>query len=789
MSSAEEKPSAEPEQQQQSSIETKQEEKKNTPPASNSATSGRQTPRGAKSSLAKTPGATQKPKEKTPAKEEKKEETEEEKAARLKREEEDNMLLRPWLSPVKQSILRHHEEESKKKGDAAAAPIAAQPRASSGDHHHHVQIKDEPEVFADQVFAQRAILLQKAKEKAEKEAAENNGLFRLPEEVIEIDDVCERLYAEAMAKKRLRAEHDANKARELEDEEAGFDEECTFHPEISEDAKKLKFESWADFMLYRDKRNDDSKRRWEKKKASVLKEAREKEVGEERKMAPLSEKLLAYKAKKGQPHKGPITDYDHYLGKFILKKTTPEKGLSAVETGDNSRALPDPRAQRDLTERLYEDAIARVAARQVVERARFAADRAKLFHPMTNERLIAKLKELNPDSENDSWFDDANVETRLLSQGESYRLRNERRRNQLEVDALKDCTFTPRTNPKSRQMLLNWAKRAEASGGDPSVLQSIMHRVDRNLANPDDPDYQPLNAGNGGKVYTTEADALAALEQQQQQQQQNDSQYSSNQQFNNNNDKSQQRASQPRKHIPDPEGFFEKVKMQQAARARAIVEKRRQQESFKEDGCTFRPAMAPLTVALAKIRDDKEFGSAAPDPRNTDRDREILMPPHLRAKTQDWGDTKGSPRKYPRGVLEGQMIYDSNGHIYTGAPAAGASSQQRSAPRFTPQNHNNNNNNNTSASRRHVPVVANGSSNLSSSRQQPQQQPNSSSSRYHNDPHQKNNNNSRGTTGRGNINTSRNNNNNAADTSEHFLEDLEHELQGVISNWQSTDGM
>ncbi len=620
----------------------------------------------------------------------------------------------------------------------------------------HIQFRSgDPLVYPDFVFSAAA---------SRKLVVDADGKIESPvvQQQPQITDVCERLYAEAVARRRVIEERVASKSRRLTDE-AGlpdgataadakaedvdpreYDPECTFKPAISADAhNKWKFENWDGFMQHRELRNKQAASRWEKKREQLIKQRHDKEIGEERKMAPMSEKLLAYREKNGEPHRGPVSNYDHYLGRFILKRTSPDRDAANDDDGDSAerrrRSAEYGANQRELTQRLYEDAVARVAARQVVERARIAADRAKLFQPMTNERLLAKLKELNPEHDGDGLTDDMTVENRLLSQGEAYRLRKERRATQHHIDATRDCTFTPRTNPHSRQLLQQWARRVEVTGSDPSAMAAVasVMRVDRNLA--DSQDYAPLNPGGAthtprgtARIYQTEEEALAAIQAEQQQQQQSG--------YGGGNTNV---SGKPR-HIPDPEAHWERVKMRQLERERQLQAKRRQQTQAEAEGCTFRPSVAPLTSALSKLRDDKEFG-----PEDTDRaHKEILLPPHMRPPSAQWGEKKGSPRKLPRGAMsqqQQQQQYSSSYQQdqYTMSVGRGGSSS-----------------NPASIARRTSAGGAAGSA--------------------HTTPGSR-----RTGGGGGSAAASRLRNDTAAQDSEHFLADLEHELQGVISSWQS----
>lgn len=714
----------------------------------------------------------------------------EEDTKKKKKEEEEDRLLRPWLSPAKPSILRKESKWTARGGaggegatspPASAAPAAAAPAAAPsapGDEaggktkqqqqqqeHHIAFAPNEPAVYPDFAFAPQRKLVVHADGTVEAPVLQNQP---------QVTDVCERLYAEAIAKQRLtQARVEATSRRIVDDasvpegapaaaydeeepvDPRSFDPECTFKPVISAKAAGLQFKDWEQFMDYRNRKTQLAKNRWVKKQAEVLKERDEK--GMQPKFAKMSLKLLEYKAKKGMPHRGPLANYDYYLGKFILRRTSPEKVADETSDGDSQerrrRSTEYGHQQRELTQRLYEDAVGRVASRQVVERARIAADRAKLFQPMTNERLLAKLKELNPEHDADGLHDEMNVETRLLSQGESYRLRKERRKNQHEMDATKDCTFTPHTNPHSRQLLQQWAKRVDVIGNDPSAVASVM-RVDRNLA--DSQDYAPLNPGGpahtprgGTRIYANEAEALAALESERLQQQQ--------QQYNRNNTSASLMSSgssggnKPR-HIPDPDGYFERIKMRQMERERLLAEKRRQKQQADEGSCTFRPLVAPLTAAICKIKDDKEFG-----PENAARaHREILLPPHMRPKTAQWGESK-SPRKLPRGLQQQQQYTMSAGSGAGGEFYRGAAATYNIGGGPVPSSAHN------SAARRTGPTGMTSSSAGSASRSA-RAAAAAASARY-TDP----------VTG-------------GVDNSEHFLADLEHELQGVISSWQS-DGL
>lgn len=411
----------------------------------------------------------------------------------------------------------------------------------------------------------------------------------------------ERLYADALVHRQRRNEKHDEASRTFEEREL---EGATFKPEISKAAQNQpKYENFAQFVSHNEERVKRAAFVFKQKKIRLLAE-RDEDMTHKPKLSKATERIVK-QAQRSGTYKGPVKGWNQRFSHHLMKKTRepPAQDDHKPHTGRPPRgyAASDP---NETFDRLYDDAQTRAAAQRIVERAQRHAEEASFFRPLTNDRCVSLIESSvangsglhlgrglpggepqDIDVEDEDWDGTREIlafveqPSRTIEQvvdslalkGEEYRQRAQSRRHQYESERMKDCTFAPTTNKKSKEMVRKWLELTV--GGDHATHLDLPIHGD---ANPDTP--SPLRT----HFLRNEQEAIRFVK-------------------GRSAVKAEPRGP-PKKF--DADLFCSRVERGQAERARRLEELRLQKIADDCAECTFRPAITKVSDEIAKSRGD-----------------------------------------------------------------------------------------------------------------------------------------------------------------------------------------
>lgn len=247
--------------------------------------------------------------------------------------------------------------------------------------------------------------------------------------------------------------------------------ECTFKPKITEIAKQQrKLGNWGEFV----KLQTDWVRLTKRKTEEAAKRVNiEEGIGQplyEDINRKLSVKLIAYMEKQHlykPPHeRSTFTNQQKSKSPLAPVRKSASRSTSGSDDSAPRRRVVD----KEIFNRLYNDAVIHDAALRVMEQTQIEKEARELFRPSTNESywhsgtmLGARTPLRRKDT---SDFGDSvltsqrDVVEELLAKGDEYKIRREQRLVE-KIHNPDVYTFKPETNPNSKRIILERAMQRE----------------------------------------------------------------------------------------------------------------------------------------------------------------------------------------------------------------------------------------------------------------------------------------------------------------------------------------